>query len=607
MEMRDLYLNSWQLLGVSERRRLLVLSALITCAGFAEMAALSSVSLMVPLLIAPASIGNYAPLQLVISCMGYSDSRAAFLLVALSSSVLIALSLLFSYATSVASLRFGNSVARRIAAENFAFCLQAPYAWHLGQSASVLAQKCFSDPEKIGKGLFPAILDQAYSFVLLFVGIAFILTVSPWQNLLALGGIGVIACFIVIHLRPQISIASDQARRKTLDISGLSVEALSAVKDIQIKHAQPLFFRQFEGLFAGLNLGLEKVAALQKASHSILTGIGQIGIVAIAVTMLLTNTAPDEIATHLALMLLLLSRILPALSRTVASLNGMSAMRPYLSGVMQLRADIRDLSNRCQSNDVGPEVPMDWRRIEFDKVSFKYVGSKNTALRGVNISLERGGCYGFVGPSGAGKTTLSDILLGLLDPTDGRFGFDGCFLNKFSRSSWVQQVGYVPQSPFVLNDTVRRNVALGVPDDGIDDDQVVAALNLAGFGEVLLSLERGLDTKLGDRGSRLSGGQRQRLAIARALYQKPKVLVLDEATSALDSINEQHLQRTIERLRGQLTILIIAHRLHVIAGCDKIFVMEDGRVVDEGDFRQLSTSSKLFSEMLSSARIVSVQ
>jgi len=191
-----------------------------------------------------------------------------------------------------------------------------------------------------------------------------------------------------------------------------------------------------------------------------------------------------------------------------------------------------------------------------------------------------------VGPSGAGKSTLIDVLLGLLPPTAGRITVDGRDIASALRS-WQRHIGYVPQEPFILDDTVRRNVAFGLPDAEIDDRRVLAALRVAQVADVVASLPRGLDTVLGERGTRLSGGQRQRIAIARALYYEPEVLVFDEATSALDTPTERELIAALDALRGVKTLIVIAHRLTTVRRCDRLAVLRDGRVAAVGPYEDV--------------------
>jgi ABC-type multidrug transport system fused ATPase/permease subunit len=219
-------------------------------------------------------------------------------------------------------------------------------------------------------------------------------------------------------------------------------------------------------------------------------------------------------------------------------------------------------------------------------VSYTYADEADPVLVDVDLTIARGESIGIVGPSSAGKSTLIDLLLGLLTPTRGRITVDGRDVAGALRS-WQRHIGYVAQEPFVLDDTLRRNVAFGVGDAEIDDQRVTAALRLAQLGEFVVGLPAGLDTMLGERGTRLSGGQRQRVAIARALYDEPEVLVFDEATSALDTPTERELIAALEALRGVKTLVVIAHRLTTVRHCDRLAVLRDGRLAAVGPWDEL--------------------
>jgi ATP-binding cassette subfamily C protein len=204
----------------------------------------------------------------------------------------------------------------------------------------------------------------------------------------------------------------------------------------------------------------------------------------------------------------------------------------------------------------------------------------------VNLRIKPGESIGIVGPTGAGKSTLVDVLLGLLRPTTGRVLLDGAELSGLERA-WHRLVGYVPQDPYVLDDTVRRNIAFGVPDTQIDEHRLARACSLAQLEDVIRVLPDGLDTWLGEKGARLSGGQRQRVAIARALYGEPAVLVFDEATAALDNLTEREVTRAIAALHGTRTLIVIAHRLSTVQGCDRLIFLQDGRVAVTGAYNDL--------------------
>ena len=233
-------------------------------------------------------------------------------------------------------------------------------------------------------------------------------------------------------------------------------------------------------------------------------------------------------------------------------------------------------------------------------MSYTYVGEREPVLLSVDLAIARGESVGIVGSSGAGKSTLVDVLLGLLAPSAGRITVDGRDIRTALRS-WQRHIGYVPQEPFLLDDTLRRNVAFGIADAEIDDRRVDNALRLAQLAEFVATLPDRLETLLGERGTRLSGGQRQRVAIARALYHEPDVLVFDEATSALDSPTERELIGALEALHGVKTLVVIAHRLTTVRRCDRLALLRDGRVAAIGSYDELLARDAGFRELAATA------
>ncbi|MDZ7693112.1 MAG: ATP-binding cassette domain-containing protein [Balneolaceae bacterium] len=227
---------------------------------------------------------------------------------------------------------------------------------------------------------------------------------------------------------------------------------------------------------------------------------------------------------------------------------------------------------------------------------YSYPESSEQALDGVSVTIPKGKAIGFVGESGAGKTTIVDVLLGLMKPTKGKITVDGKDIHE-NLSGWQQNIGYIPQSIYLADDTLRQNIAFGLPKKEIDDEKIKQAVISAQLSKLLENLPEGLDTIIGENGARLSGGQRQRVGIARALYHNPDVLVMDEATSALDNITEKQVTEAIESLIGERTIIMIAHRLTTVMNCDRLYLMEEGRVIQEGTYDELVEKSSLFREM----------
>ncbi|HFD32451.1 MAG TPA: ABC transporter ATP-binding protein [Gammaproteobacteria bacterium] len=275
----------------------------------------------------------------------------------------------------------------------------------------------------------------------------------------------------------------------------------------------------------------------------------------------------------------------------------MSVSLPYMEGYKKTLTEITRLKSTITPNTGNRCIQNDWKKIEFNNVSYSYPESSNIALKNITIEIEHGKSYGIVGKSGSGKTTLVDLLLCLHTPEDGEILLDGYKLEEYQRNEWYSRIGYVPQFPFIIDDTLIRNIAFGKKYDDIDIERVKHVIDMSGLTDVVHNLPNDVDTILGDDGLRMSGGQRQRIAIARALYDKPDILILDEATSALDTITEREIQRTINLLHGTVTTITIAHRISTVSVCDSIFLLNNGELEAFGDYNNLISSSRLFKKL----------
>ena len=234
--------------------------------------------------------------------------------------------------------------------------------------------------------------------------------------------------------------------------------------------------------------------------------------------------------------------------------------------------------------------------ITLRQVSYSYPSAGRAALHDINLTIPKGRSIGVVGPTGAGKTTLIDLLLGLLRPTEGQVLVDGADIGDHLRS-WQSRIGYVSQKPYLMDESVRQNIAFGVESPEIDDAKVMAAVRAAQLEDFVAALPRGLDTRVGEAGMRLSGGEHQRIATARALYRDPDILVFDEATSALDNATEQALSKALAGLRGTKTMIVIAHRLSTVRNCDELVLLVEGRISDIGSYDELAARNDHFREI----------
>ena len=232
--------------------------------------------------------------------------------------------------------------------------------------------------------------------------------------------------------------------------------------------------------------------------------------------------------------------------------------------------------------------------IELRDVWYRYAKHKSFALKGVNVSIAKGSAVGFVGSTGAGKSTLVDTILALLEPETGGVFVDGTDIRKSGVKAWQASIGYVPQSIYLLDDTIRRNIAFGIPDEEVDELALMRAVTIAQLQRLVENQPEHLDTRVGERGGRLSGGERQRIGIARALYHDPKVLIFDEATSSLDNTTERAIIAAVERLKGERTVIMIAHRLTTVRNCDMLHFLKEGRIEASGSYDQLKADHDEF-------------
>jgi len=323
----------------------------------------------------------------------------------------------------------------------------------------------------------------------------------------------------------------------------------------------------------------------------------------LTVILVLLETSPIDgnILPVLGLFAAAAFRIMPSINRMIMALNGIKRSRAALQSVVEdIRAhDIPLPDEEAPKNEVNLGSV---KSIRFEDVSFYYPNTTTPAISDISLDISPGNSVGLVGPSGAGKTTLVDILLGLLAPTNGRVTVNGIELGSVSKE-WSQRLGYVPQSIYILDDTLRSNVAFGLREEAVNADTVRIALARAQLDEFVKTLPKGLNTILGEHGARLSGGQQQRIGIARALYHDPEVLVLDEATSALDNETEQAINEAIEDLKKNKTLIVIAHRLSTVRQCDHLVYMEDGRIVDSGTFDELRDRNAAFRNLVELSKL----
>lgn len=356
-------------------------------------------------------------------------------------------------------------------------------------------------------------------------------------------------------------------------------QSVAGIKELKIGSKEQYFVDQY------IKHGKGYVDAVQK--YNIYSNVPRLLIETVCIASMLGYLIAvvalggnvDTMTSVIAIFAIAAMRLMPCANRINNYLTSLAYYEPFLMGVSD---SLKDEANKKESTSGfakadEPKLPIN-KELQLTDITYAYPNTDTLIFDHANMTVPIGASVGIVGTSGAGKTTIVDILLGLLELREGTISADGINI-KDKYQGFLKNVGYIPQMIFMLDDTILRNVAFGVPDDQIDRDKAIRALKEAQLDEFVLGLEEGLETKIGERGVRLSGGQRQRIGIARALYEDPEILILDEATSALDNETESAIMDSINHFKGKKTLVIIAHRLQTIEKCDIVYRVQDGKII----------------------------
>lgn len=464
-------------------------------------------------------------------------------------------------------------LSTRLAHEQFEAYLRQPYSFHTATNSSVLIRNMQNSSVVVTSGVDPLMSIATEGLVAAGV-VVLLLVVDPVVTGVVLATFGLAGWIFNRTTRRRI-VALGHLRNVHLGhVLREQQQGLGGIKEILISGRTNTFVGRHRRHVAANNHVNRTYGTIQQLPRLWLEILTVSGLAALVMLVVAQGREPSEALPILGLFAIAVFRVQPSITRLLISMQSIAFAAPVIEGLR------RSSLPQPDPQPSGAAACFE-RSVRFDAVTFAYPGSTDSVLDAASFEIARNERIGLVGPSGAGKSTIVDLLLGLLDPVGGRILVDGADLAGVRRS-WQDQVGYVPQHIFLLDDTVRRNVAFGVPDAEISDDAVREALQRAQLDEFVASLPDGLDTEVGERGVRFSGGQQQRLGIARALYHRPPVLVFDEATSALDAVTERGVAAAIEAVGRSRTVVVVAHRTSTLASCDRILRVQDGTVTDLG-------------------------
>lgn len=566
----------WELLTHADRRSAVILLGLMLVGMILETLGVGMVIPAVALLTQDNLAQNYPVLKPALQAIGNPSKQNLIIGGMLFLVSVYLIKVVFLALLAWRQARFAFDAQAQLSQRLFTLYLRQPYTFHLQRNSAQLIRNIVNEVNLFTvTGMLPCMVLLTESLVVIGL-FCLLLAVEPLGATVVVSVLGAAGWgFFRVTKKRITRWGKARQHHEGLRIQHLQ-EGLGGAKDVKLLGREADFLE----MYRRHNTESARIARMQATVQQLprlwLELLAVAGLALLVISMLLQNRPLDAILPTLGLFAAAAFRLIPSVNRMVIAGTSLRYGVPAINTLhteMQLAV--------AEENGAPGQVLFFKSMLELSGVSYVYPNAAAPSLNDVSLVVRRGESVGFIGASGAGKSTLVDVLLGLLKPVAGELKVDGNNVHPNLRS-WQDQIGYVPQTIFLTDDTLRRNVAFGIPKDQIDELAVRRAIKAAQLEGFVAELPEGLETQVGERGVRLSGGQRQRVGIARALYHDPDVLVLDEATSSLDTSTEADVMQAITSLQGSKTILIVAHRLSTVEHCDRLYQMEEGRVVAEG-------------------------
>ena len=592
--------NLFKLLSPNQRKRFYALQFLVIIMSVVEILGVASI---IPFM---ALVGDMSQLEQntfiaeIYRQSGITSESQFVFWVGFCVLGLLFISMIISIFTIWGLSMFANKIGTEIADRLYTYYLKQGWLFHASGSSAQLTKKIAIETMRVTGAVLVPLMQMNSKVILSLLMSISIFLYDPKVALIGLSIFAISYFFLFRGVRKQLNkngIAISEVNEERFRLMN---EGFGGIKDLLLMGRDNDFINRFNKSGKTLAYSQGTNAALAQVPRYFveLLAFGSM-IILILYLIASHNGNLGMILPILSVYAIGIIKLLPAFQQIYSSMAIIKANIPAFESIQQDLYDSlhkESKSQKFEENFLNPK-----QNISLENITFTYPKKEEPALNKLDMLIPANSVIGIVGPSGSGKSTLIDILLCLIEPQEGHLKIDDDIINDQNRRSWQNTIGFVAQTIFLSEGTVAENVAFGIPEDQIDFDQVKKVLKLAHLSDFISTLDKDIHTKVGERGVQLSGGQRQRIGIARALYHKAEVLVFDEATSSLDGITEKMIMEAIHNFSGKKSIILIAHRLKTVKKCDKIFFIDNGKVVDQGTYQELIENNKDFRNMAAHA------
>lgn len=577
----------WRNVSRQRRKQLALLLLLMMFASFAEVISIGAVLPFLGVLIAPERVFDYQLVRQIAAPLGMIEANQLLLPLTILFIMAALLSGLMRLILLWAQTRLGFAIGADFSIEIYKRTLYQPYAVHVARNSSqVIAGISSKTGSVIGSTLLPLLYVTSACMILLTILCALI-AINPQVAIATFVGFGSLYGLIMLVTKKRLAYDSQCINFEYGQVVKALQEGLGGIRDVLIDGTQETYCKIYRDADARLRKSEANIQIIGGAPRFLVEAFGMTLIAILAYVLTSGEGGIASAIPVLGALAIGAQRLLPVLQQLYAGLTNIHGGQASLSDVLELlEQPLLDQTDTTQS------LPFK-QSIRMGGVGFRYAEAAPWVLRGIDFEISKGARIGFMGSTGSGKSTLLDLIMGLLQPTEGALSIDGVPITGKNHRAWQAHIAHVPQAIFLADTSIAENIAFGIPPDQIDLSRVKQAANQAQIASTIEAWRKQYDTVVGERGIRLSGGQRQRIGIARALYKQASVIVFDEATSALDNETERAVMDAIDHIGKDMTTLIVAHRLSTLQKCDWVFELEQGRIKRSGPYSEMVSEAKL--------------